>query len=88
MVYSDGKEPTVFIHVNVYVVIYNDYFVHNVYRACAYIEINFTTSMIQQNFDVNVLSSDFSCLIFFLSSPENNNEMRSSVLFIIPSTVC
>lgn len=47
MVYSDGKEPTVFIHVNVYVVIYNDYFVHNVYRACAYIEINFTTSMIQ-----------------------------------------
>lgn len=88
MVYSDGKEPTVFIHVNVYVVIYNDYFVHNVYRACAYIEINFTTSMIQQNFDVNVLSSDFSRLIFFLSSPENNNEMRSSVLFIIPSTVC
>lgn len=47
MVYSDGKEPTVFIHVNVYVVIYNDYFVHNVYQACAYIEINFTTSMIQ-----------------------------------------
>lgn len=37
-----------------------DYFVQNVYRACAYVEINFTTNMrIQYNFDVNVLSSDF-----------------------------
>lgn len=49
MMYSDGKEPTVFIHVDVDVVIYIDYFVHNVYRACAYIEISFTTNMIQQN---------------------------------------
>lgn len=47
MMYSDGKEPTVFNDVNVYVVImYIDYFVQNVYRACAYIEINFTTNMI------------------------------------------
>lgn len=59
MMYSDGKEPTVFNDVNVYVVIYIDYFVQNVYQACAYVEISFTTNMIQWNFDVNVLSSDF-----------------------------
>lgn len=39
--------------------LYIDYFVQNVYQACAYIEISFTTNMILWNFDVNVLSSDF-----------------------------
>lgn len=27
--------------------LYIDYFVQNVYRACAYVEMNFTTNMIQ-----------------------------------------
>lgn len=47
--------------------LYIDYFVQNVYQACAYIEISFTTNMIQYNFDVNVLSSNCNCL--FLLSP-------------------
>lgn len=63
--YSGGREPTVFIHVDVYVVIYIDYFVQNVYQACAYVEISFTTNMIQYNFDVNVLSSNYSCLLYY-----------------------
>lgn len=66
-----------------------DYFVQNVYWACAYIEINFTTNMIQCNFDVNVLSSDFSRLmvffkllffyfILFLSALDTDNEKSST----------
>lgn len=63
---SDGKE-TNSIHSCHCLCCYVDYFVQNVYWACAYIEINFTTNMIQCNFDVNVLSSDFSRLMFFLN---------------------
>lgn len=44
--------------------LYIDYFVQNVYQACAYIEINFTTYVIQYNLDVNVLISDF-CSYFY-----------------------
>lgn len=50
--------------------LYIDYFVQNVYQACAYIEINFTTIMIQYNFDVNVLSSKYSGLIIFFYHPQ------------------
>lgn len=63
MMYSDVKEPTVFI-MSMSMLLYIDYFVQNVYRACAYIEINFTTNMIQYNAGVNVLSSDFSCYFY------------------------
>lgn len=55
--------------------LYIDYFVQNVYQACAYIEISFTANMIQYNLDVNVLNSNYSCLIFyfiFSSSPDSD----------------
>lgn len=45
--------------------LYIDYFVQNVYQACAYNEINFTTNMIQYNFDVNVLGSKCNFLFLF-----------------------
>lgn len=60
---------------SVSMLLYIDYFVQNVYQACAYIEINFTTNMIQQNFDVNVLSSDFQ-LFFFLSSTDSDKDVN------------
>lgn len=41
-----GRRPTVFNDVNVNVVIYIEYFVQNVYRACAYGEINLMKNMI------------------------------------------
>lgn len=45
--YSDrGRRPTVFNYVMVNVVIYIEYFVQNVYRACAYSEINLMKNMI------------------------------------------
>lgn len=68
---------------SMFMLLYIDYFVQNVYWACAYIEINFITSMIECNFDVNVFSADFSCLILFfiflfLWSPDTDNEMSST----------
>lgn len=41
-----GRRPTVFNDVSVYVVICIEYFVQNVYRACAYGEINLMKNMI------------------------------------------
>lgn len=64
------EKKTVFMPMSM--LLYIDYFVQNVYRACAYIEIHFTTSMIQYNFDVKVLRSDFSCRILFFITPRQS----------------
>lgn len=73
--YSDGGEPTVFLML-MFMLLYSDSFVQNVYRACAYIKMNFTTNMIQYNFHVNVLRSDFSS--YFYNSPDTDDKMNSA----------